>query len=140
MALSLERLAYCSHANVPMDSLVMIADILAVSHRNNRRDGITGALVYSEGAFFQTAEGAQQDLDRLLQRLSGDPRHSDIKIVYRAPVSGRIFADWSMTAPRITPARAPEMKKAVDACETAPSVAIETLRRLAAEDAIHPSD
>jgi hypothetical protein len=32
------------------------------------------------------------------------------------------------------------MKKAVEACETAPSVAIETLRRLAAEDAIHPQD
>lgn len=121
-----------------MGSLVMIADILAVSQRNNRRDNITGALVYSDGIFFQVVEGAPEDLDRLLGRLTEDPRHSDIKIVLRLAVSGRLFADWSMTAPRISPTHASEMKTAVEACETSPAIAIETLRRLAAEDAIHP--
>jgi hypothetical protein len=134
----LERLAYCSRANVSMESLVVIADILAVSQRNNRRDGITGALVFSDGAFFQTVEGSPQALDSLLRRLAEDTRHGDLKIVFRAPVCGRIFADWSMTTPRIDPSREPQMKKAVEACETAPAIAIETLRRLALEDAIHP--
>jgi hypothetical protein len=140
MTRRLERIAYCSRSLVSMDSLVMIADILAVSQRNNRRDHITGALVYSDGAFFQVVEGAPDDLDRLLRRLADDPRHSDIKVVVRSAVSGRLFADWSMTAPRITPGRASEMKIAVEACETSPTTAIEALRRLAAEDAVHPAD
>jgi hypothetical protein len=140
MTRPLERIAYCSHARVSMDSLLVIADILAVSQRNNRRDGITGALVYSEGGFFQVVEVAPADLDRLLRRLEGDPRHSDIRVVLRTAVSGRLFADWSMTAPRISPARAGEMKKAVEACEASPATAIEALRRLAAEDAIHPTE
>jgi hypothetical protein len=132
-------MAYCSHARVSMDSLLVIADILVVSQRNNRRDGITGALVYSDGTFLQVVEGAPEDLDRLLLRLERDPRHEDIKVVSRMAVAGRLFADWSMTAPRITLARAAEMRIAVQACGSSPTIAIEALRRLAAEDAIHPA-
>lgn len=140
MSRRLERIAYCSRSLVSMDSLVMIADILAVSQRNNRRDHITGALVYSDGAFFQVVEGAPEGLDRLLRRLADDPRHSDVKVVHRSAVCGRLFADWSMTAPRLNPARASQMKTAVEACDTSPATAFEALRRLAAEDAIHPVD
>ncbi len=131
MARSLERLAYRSRATVSMDSLLVIADILAVSQRNNRRDGITGALTYSDGVFFQVVEGYPEDLDRLLRRLAEDPRHSEITIVHRVPVAGRLFGEWSMTAPRISPDGAAAMKRAVEASETTPSVAIETLRRMA---------
>ncbi|QTC92799.1 BLUF domain-containing protein [Brevundimonas goettingensis] len=131
MARSLERLAYRSRATVSVDSLLLIADVLAVSQRNNRRDGVSGALTYSDGVFFQVVEGYPEDLDRLLRRLSEDPRHSAITIVHRAPVAGRLFGEWSMTAPRIAPDLAPAMKKAVEESDIAPSLAIETLRRLA---------
>lgn len=132
MVRSLERLAYRSRATVSMDSLLLIADILAVSQRNNRRDGITGALTYSDGVFFQVVEGYPEDLDRLLRRLAEDPRHSEITIVHRASVAGRLFGEWSMTAPRIAPDGAASMKRAVEDSQTTPSLAIETLRRLAA--------
>lgn len=137
MSRQIDRMAYCSRSQVSMDSLLLIADILAVSQRNNRRDDITGALLYSEGVFFQVVEGAPVDLDRLLRRLGSDPRHSDIHVIARAPVTGRLFGEWSMMAPRISPGREIEMKRAVQTCETAPVVAIETLRRLAEEDAAY---
>jgi len=133
MARALERLAYRSHATVSMESLLLIADILAVSQRNNRRDGISGALTYSDGVFFQVVEGYPEDLDRLLRRLGADPRHRDITVVHRAAVAGRVFGEWSMTAPRITPDMADTMKKAIAESDSAPSVAIETLRRMATD-------
>lgn len=58
MSRQIERIAYYSRSQVSMDSLLLIADILAVSQRNNRRDNITGALLYNEGVFFQVVEGA----------------------------------------------------------------------------------
>lgn len=137
MARSLERVAYSSTATISMDSLLVIADILAVSQRNNARDRLTGALVYSEGRFFQVIEGEAVDVDRLLKRVSEDGRHKDIKVVSRTPVEGRLFPDWSMSAPRISPEMAPLLKKAVDESETSPSAAIEVMRRIAIEDGIH---
>ena len=136
MARSLERLAYCSRASGSVDSLLLISDILAASQRNNRRDGITGALTYSDGVFFQVVEGSPHDLDRLLRRLAQDPRHGEIKIVQRFPVSGRLFGEWAMTTPRISPEQAPAMRRAVDACESAPTIAVETLRGLVAAHAV----
>ncbi len=40
----LERIIYCSQARVPTSSLLVIADIPAVSQRNNVGDGLSGAL------------------------------------------------------------------------------------------------
>lgn len=138
MATSLERIAYRSRAELSMDSLLAISDILAVSQRNNARDGITGALIYSDGVFFQVVEGAAQDLDRLLRRLSGDPRHAALDIVSRERASDRMFGDWSMTAPRINPARADEMRQVVAASDAAPTEAIAAVRKLAEEAGVRP--
>ena len=137
MAGSLERVAYSSTATVSLDSLLVIADILAVSQRNNARDRLTGALVYSEGRFFQVIEGEAVDVDRLMRRVAEDGRHKDIKVVSRTPVKGRLFPDWSMSAPRISPEMAPLLKKAVQESETSPAAAIEVVRRISIEDGIH---
>lgn len=47
--LSPERVAYCSRAVRPELALVTLAEILAVSDRNNRRDNLTGMLLISRG-------------------------------------------------------------------------------------------
>jgi hypothetical protein len=52
----LQRWAYRSRAWAPLNSLAVIADIVAVSDRNNRRDGVTGGLVYDDGIFLQVIE------------------------------------------------------------------------------------
>lgn len=127
----IERLIYCSRAKISMDSLLVIADILAVSQRNNRRDHVTGALGYAGGRFVQVLEGAPTDLDRVLRRVAADPRHDDLHVAWRAPVEGRIFADWSMTAPRIAPEEEPKLLEAIETCDQRPAAAVELLRRLA---------
>lgn len=129
----IERLIYCSWAKVTMESLLVIADILAVSQRNNRRDHVTGALGYARGRFIQVLEGAPADLDRVLRRVTADPRHTDIHVAWRAPVEGRIFSDWSMTAPRIAPEMEPRLIEAIENCDERPATAVELLRRIASE-------
>jgi hypothetical protein len=77
--------------------------ILAVSHRNNARDGLTGALAAHENRYIQVIEGPPAALDGLLGRLADDPRHRDIVVFGREPVEARMFADWTMASARITP-------------------------------------
>lgn len=99
----LERLIYGSTATGGTDSLLNTATILGKSHRNNARDGLTGALAAHEGRYLQVVEGAPEVLDGLLRRLEADPRHRDIVLIDREPVEARLFAGWTMAHARITP-------------------------------------
>jgi len=126
----LHRIAYSSVAAVELNSLLLIADILAVSQRNNARDRVTGALVYSDGRFFQILEGASADVDRVLARVAGDPRHREMNIVSRTKVEGRLFPDWSMRAPCISPGMESLLREAIRSCDVAPQQAIEIVRRM----------
>ena len=130
MGLTLERLVYCSAATVSTNSLLVIADILAVSQRNNLRDGLTGALAIGDGWFFQVIEGQKSYLDALIIRLSNDPRHKDIIILSRKPVKGRLFSDWSMQSARITPEISDDIRIMINECRTSPEDATAALVRL----------
>ncbi len=133
----LEQLAYRSRALLPMDGLLNIADILASCQRNNWRDGITGALAYSDGLFFQVVEGQPDAVARLMRRVSMDPRHDGVEVVLRRPLQDRMFGDWSMAMPRISPVTAPLMRRAVEASAVDPDLAVTTLLDLTAIDALH---
>ncbi len=131
----LRQIAYISHATRPMDHLRNIAEILGESQTNNWRDGVTGALVFADGRFLQVIEGRPETVERLLTRVSADPRHTGVEVVLRRPVESRGFADWSMVVPRITPEAEPLMRQAVDLAVPDPVRAIDVLRRLAEMDA-----
>lgn len=90
-----EHLAYISKAspNLVEDDIRLI---LEQSRRNNPHLRITGHLQCRAGYFFQVLEGPSEGLDCLIDRLRQDPRHSDLQILYREPLVGRNFANWSM--------------------------------------------
>ena len=100
---SLEQILYESRATGSTDSLLNMATILAESQRNNARDGFTGALAAHDGRYVQVLEGSRQGLDSLMQRLAGDARHSDIRVLDRRPIENRSFGEWTMASTRITP-------------------------------------
>ncbi|CAN5307712.1 hypothetical protein BH10PSE1_BH10PSE1_13690 [soil metagenome] len=102
--MSLERLTYTSTATGSTGSLLNLAAILAESHRNNARDGLTGVLAAHRERYIQVVEGSASALDSLLKRLGHDVRHRHIGILDRVPAHSRLFADWTMASPRITPA------------------------------------
>lgn len=70
--------------------------ILQASRLNNAARGITGHLQCHGGYFFQVLEDPAPALDALLQALEQDPRHREMRVLYREPMQQRNFADWSM--------------------------------------------
>jgi hypothetical protein len=73
-----------------------LADILTVSRRNNTQVGITGMLLYYDGAFMQVLEGESAAIETVLARISQDKRHSRIIRLLEEYVPERGFPDWSM--------------------------------------------
>ncbi len=130
---ALERLVYCSRACIDTASLQAISELLGVSQRNNTRDGLTGALAVNDGWFLQVIEGPGTALDSLLRRLADDSRHTEIELLSRRAVSGRLFPDWSMVAARITPDVGPQLQGLIDQCRVTPEAAVDALLRIVTE-------
>jgi hypothetical protein len=89
------QLAYISSARAPLDA-AQLADILAVSRRNNERSGITGLLVPGGRRFLQVLEGPEQEVLKTYVRIQADPRHRAFVLVCAQKVEERAFGHWSM--------------------------------------------
>ena len=126
--MGLERVVYRSTGTGRTDSLLNMATILAESQRNNDRDGLTGALAAHDGRYIQVLEGEGHALDRLLKRLDGDPRHRDVVVMDRRPVTARVFEGWSMANARIDPVLAPQLDALMTSDAPEPETIVAMLR------------
>lgn len=70
-------------------SMLSIAQILGVSEANNRRDHLTGCLMFHRGHILQAIEGGRADIDRLMRRLLEDPRHRGLRVLVDQPIAAR---------------------------------------------------
>ena len=95
------QIVYASSA-APLFSPDDLADILAVSRRNNARDGVTGALLYSDGNGLQAIEGTAEAVDATYARVHADARHRGVLMLYRGTADERSFPDWAMGLPSLT--------------------------------------
>ncbi|MFA4891933.1 BLUF domain-containing protein [Brevundimonas sp.] len=127
MSLRLERLVYESTATGTTTSIGNLAVILAESQRNNDRDGLTGALAAHRDRYIQVIEGPAQTLDALLRRLENDPRHRDIVLMGREPITARLFGRWTMASARITPAHGAALDSLIDHDDLTPARVIRIL-------------
>jgi hypothetical protein len=73
-----------------------LEEILKKSRENNTRLGLTGMLLYYEGAFMQVLEGSEETVRGLYTRIGLDPRHHLITLLLTEYVPERNFPDWSM--------------------------------------------
>ena len=89
------RLIYSSEA-APGLASAELEKMLEESRVRNQVYGITGVLLFVDGAFLQILEGAKEDVLGLMERIERDPRHSGIKVFYEEEVDERAFASWSM--------------------------------------------
>lgn len=90
------QILYTSQALLPMSS-EDCRDLLAEARENNLRDGLTGILIFvSNGTFMQVLEGAGDNLQRTMQRISQDARHAHLGIILDIEVEARSFGEWSM--------------------------------------------
>jgi Sensors of blue-light using FAD len=101
------QLTYLSRNGLTGDAAALsdqLGEILAVSRRNNQRDGITGYLVSDGTWFLQILEGDHEKVMAALVRIRFDQRHSDVAVISTREIRTRSFPHWSMGGSVRTPA------------------------------------
>lgn len=99
MAVSMYRLVYYSRNHIAHDQALFasnVEEILAKSRINNRRDGITGALLFNAGCFAQVLEGPLDKVEAAFERIQQDERHGDVSLLALDPIHHRSFSNWAM--------------------------------------------
>lgn len=74
----------------------MLGGILVQARRNNRRDGLTGALIVRADLYLQLLEGEAEAVDTTFSRIAGDNRHLQVTLISRDECPTRLFPDWLM--------------------------------------------
>jgi hypothetical protein len=91
------RLIYNSRSRIaPDQSTSELGAIFTTARRNNRRLGITGALVVTGDAFVQALEGDESAVRNLYADISRDARHERVTVLEEGHVDGRTFGRWAM--------------------------------------------
>ena len=92
------KIVYCSRNCLQgqVGGAEEIERILRKSRDNNRRAGVSGALLYNDGCFAQVLEGEQGAVEAIYERIACDPRHRDITMLEAGLGGARDFGDWSM--------------------------------------------
>jgi len=100
----LEHLIYASVATQLFEAS-QLAELLEKARASNELSGLTGMLLHSDadGSFFQVLEGEPEAIDRLLQKLLLDKRHSHLTNIIREPIPERQFAGWTMGFSSVSP-------------------------------------
>ncbi len=74
--------------------------LLRAAQSRNRREGVTGLLIYDQGRFFQWIEGPEMGLNRVWDSIRRDPRHQQVEVLRREVVPQRFFSRWDMSLAR----------------------------------------
>lgn len=96
MASPLERVVYRSDAVAPTGGSLDLSAIVATSVRNNARRRMTGALALHDGTFVQVLEGEPEAMTALMETISTDDRHRNVRVLARWPVQSQLFLGWAM--------------------------------------------
>ena len=70
--------------------------VLAQSKQNNKKNQITGALIFRSDLYLQYLEGPPNKIDSLYSKIKIDARHTDVKLLEDAKSKRRLFANWEM--------------------------------------------
>ena len=111
-----EREAQCGSAGMtaPLHFLIYVSQAVAAmspqalnslqqhARSANRAAGLTGCLIYQDGYFMQMLEGTQETLSNLLNKIKGDPRHRNLRIVIEGAARQRIFPNWGLEVRDLT--------------------------------------
>jgi len=91
----LATVVYRSRAVAPLAPPDLKA-ILQVARTRNRREAVTGVMLYDDSRFFQWLEGPTEAVKRVMHSIRRDPRHTDLEVLDDRPAAARMFGDWEM--------------------------------------------
>jgi hypothetical protein len=91
------RLVYRSRMRIPPERRKAdLGTIFSAARSNNKKQGVTGALIVWEEQFVQALEGDESVVRELYATISHDPRHERLAVVSEEQVDQRVFGRWSM--------------------------------------------
>ncbi len=71
-------------------------DLLERARHSNTAVGVTGCLLYARGNFIQMLEGDDDAVDAVFNKITLDPRHTDIRVLNYEDCDMRVFNKWWM--------------------------------------------
>jgi hypothetical protein len=74
-----------------------LRELLVVCEKNNRRDQVSGMLLYKGGNFMQVLEGPESSVRDTHRRIRADVRHDGLITLMEGPQALRQFPAWSMS-------------------------------------------
>ena len=93
----MERLLYVSKSKIEKaEAFAVVARIVMKSKEWNIDHNLTGALIFTGTHFAQVLEGSQQDIDDVMVIIKSDPRHEEVSVINRSPITERQFPTWVM--------------------------------------------
>lgn len=73
-----------------------VKDILVTARRFNKKNNITGCLLFYGGRFLQYLEGSQVTILELFDRIKIDERHTEVELLNHGKINSREFENWEM--------------------------------------------
>lgn len=104
----LVRLVYASRSTGVVSG-ELAQKIVSKSIQNNRVSDISGLLLIGGDRFLQLLEGPADEVQATFERVRGDPRHDDVKVISHGPADKRLFRDWNMAHRQLGPMDAPAL-------------------------------
>ena len=91
------KIKYLIYVSTPLGfNKKNINSILEISNLNNKKNNITGCLIYRSDLYLQYLEGPSKELENTYNGILKDNRHSDIKKLSENNTKRRLFANWAM--------------------------------------------
>ena len=91
------RLMYRSRSRIPeSDRKIELGTLFSTARRNNKKAGLSGALLLTGDWFVQVLEGDEATVRTLYETIAIDPRHDSVTLLDSGDVGERVFARWSM--------------------------------------------
>jgi hypothetical protein len=89
------ELIYCSAAKDGLTS-TDISDILKIARDFNKKNNITGCLLYHNNEFIQILEGDKKIVQELYSKIVKDIRNFNVDLIAEGEKTEKSFENWSM--------------------------------------------
>jgi len=73
-----------------------LVELLGQSRDRNKRQNITGLLLYNKGIYMQILEGELKDVHEIFNSIQNDSRNTGVSKLLEEGIIQRDFPDWSM--------------------------------------------
>ncbi len=98
---TVHRIVYLSRARSGLDEGA-VEKLVKSARTKNRKLGITGALLFEQGHFFQILEGPRKEVRSLFRAIQNDERHEQVHLLIEETLRNRQFNGWSLAWNRDT--------------------------------------